>query len=156
MVPRVPGARLPKHIVSAWGKACLAYFLEHQSRSRSRDLDDLSFKRYQTPPPGAEWDGCQQNILLQSQCQHQSSALQLTQPFSLGIRIHLGEELSKAGLLAKHKRSRVQVAERANAVTAHSDRWRSDLTAVEPVLRPRYPDLHPIRPFVCFIVAICL
>ena len=54
-----------------------------------------------------------------------------------GIRIPLGEHLSKAGLLAKHQRIRVQVSERVCRVSAHSGRWRSDLTAVQHILCTR-------------------
>ena len=52
--------------------------------------------------------------------------------------IPLGEHLSKAGPLAKHKHIRVQVSERVTGVSAHSGRWSSDVTAVQHIFCTRY------------------
>lgn len=54
-----------------------------------------------------------------------------------GVGILLGEHLSKAGLLAKHQRIRVQVSKRVYGVSAHNGRWRSDLTAVQRIVNTR-------------------
>lgn len=55
-----------------------------------------------------------------------------------GIKVLVGEHLSKAGPVAKHCSFRVPVSERVYGVSAFNGRWRSDLTAVELVPCTRY------------------
>ena len=62
-----------------------------------------------------------------------------------GIKVLVGEQLSKAGQVAKHKHFRVRVSEHVYAVQAHNGRWRSNL--VVPAIYARYAK-HPAHEHV--------
>lgn len=73
--------KLVEQFINAWAQAGFAVFWEYRSK-----IDDLYFRLLRTRPPGVEWEGCQQDILVQAQYQFQSSPLQLTEPFSLEVQ----------------------------------------------------------------------